>query len=187
MRSEVIVNEEFIQSKIHLIRGQKVMLDSELAKLYGVPTFRLNEAVKRNLSRFPGDFMYLLIIKEVRILISQSAISSWGGRRKLPYVFTEQGVAMLSTVLNSERAVRVNIAIMRTFVKLRQIFAAHKELSKKLEQLEHKIERHDEEIHSIFEAIRGLMAEPEKPKRRIGFHPLPVVPHESNGAVRTRH
>ena len=146
------------------------MLDRDLAELYKVPTGRLNEQVKRNIRRFPGDFMFQLTRKEFKILKSQFAISSWGGTRKLPYVFTEQGVAMLSSVLHSERAVHVNIAIMRAFVKLRQILSAHKELAHKLRQLEKKIEKHDVEIHAIFEAIRQLMTPPEKPKRRIGFH-----------------
>ena len=164
------LSEELIQVKIYLIRGRKVMLDSALAELYEVPTKVLVQAVKRNPDRFPDDFMYQLTRQEVTVLRSQFVTSSWGGRRHLPYAFTEQGVAMLSSVLNSERAIQVNIAIMRTFVKLRQMLSAHKELSKKLEQLEHRIEHHDEEIHSIFEAIRRLMAEPEKPSRRIGFH-----------------
>jgi len=166
-----LISVEKIESKILFIRGEKVMMDRDLAGLYQVPTRRLNEQVKRNIRRFPGDFMFQLTRKEFKILKSQFAISSWGGTRKLPYAFTEQGVAMLSSVLHSERAVQVNIAIMRAFVKLRQILSTHKELAHKLEQLERKIEKHDEEIRVIFEAIRQLMTPPEKPKRRIGFHP----------------
>ena len=147
------------------------MLDRDLAKLYKVPTGRLNEQVKRNIRRFPEDFMFRLTKEEFKNLKSQFAISSWGGIRKLPYTFTEQGVAMLSSVLHSERAIQVNIIIMRVFVKLKQILSTHKELNYKLEQLERKIEKHDEEIRAIFEAIRQLISVPEKPKRRIGFHP----------------
>ena len=167
-----LVRQEVIEQKIFLIRGHKVMLDKDLAKLYGVPTSRLNEQVKRNIKRFPADFMFQLNGKEYENLISQFAISSWGGRRRFPYVFTEQGVAMLSSVLNSERAIQVNIAIMRVFVKLKQILSTHKELAYKLRELEHKIEKHDAEIQAIFEAIRQLMEPPpEKPKPKIGFHP----------------
>jgi hypothetical protein len=153
-----------------MIRGHKVMMDRDLAELYGVPVKRLNEQVKRNIKRFPGDFMFPLTRQEVTILKSQFATSRWGGVRKLPYVFTEQGVAMLSTVLNSERAIQVNIAIMRTFVKLKQILSMNKELAYKLSELERKIEKHDEHIQAIFEAIRQLMAPPPvKPKPQIGF------------------
>ena len=164
------VAQELIEQKIYLIRGQKVMLDRDLARLYEVSTGRLNEQVKRNKKRFPEDFAFLLTRQEVMILKSQIATSRWGGRRKLPYAFTEQGVAMLSGVLNSERAILVNIAIMRAFVKLRQILSANKELAQKLRELEQRIEKHDTEIHAIFEAIRQLMAPLEKPKRSIGFH-----------------
>jgi len=167
-----LIPQEIVEQKIFMIRGHKVMLDKELAKLYGVPVKRLNEQVKRNLKRFPRDFMFLLTRQEVMNLKSQIATSRWGGVRKLPYAFTEQGVAMLSTVLNSERAIQVNIAIMRAFVKLRQILATNKDLAYKLKELESKIERHDEDIQAIFEAIRQLMAPlPVKPKPQIGFRP----------------
>lgn len=165
-----LITHEMIAERIFLIRRHKVMLDGDLAKLYKVPTGRLNEQVKRNIKRFPEDFMFQLTKKEFKNLKSQFAISSWGGIRKLPYAFTEQGVAMLSSVLHSERAIQVNIAIMRVFVKLKQILSTHKALAYKLERLERKIEKHDEEICAIFEAIRQLMAVPEKSKRRIGFH-----------------
>jgi len=146
------------------------MLDRDLAELYGVRTMVLNQAVKRNISRFPQDFMFQLSKEELENWISQIVISSWGGTRKLPYAFTEQGVAMLSSVLNSERAVQVNIAIMRAFVKLRQILSMNKELAHKLAELERKIEKHDVDIQAIFEAIRQLMAPPPvKPKPLIGF------------------
>jgi phage regulator Rha-like protein len=168
------VPEETIERKIFMIRGHKVMLDRDLAELYGVRTMVLNQAVKRNISRFPKDFMFQLSNEELKNLISQIVISSWGGTRKLPYAFTEQGVAMLSSVLNSERAIQVNIAIMRAFVKLKQILSMNKELAHKLAELERKIEKHDIEIHAIFEAIRKLMAPaPIKPKPQIGFKPDP--------------
>ena len=166
-----LITHDFIEQKIFLIRKHKVILDKDLAKLYKVPTGRLNEQVRRNIKRFPEDFMFQLTKNEFENLKSQFATSSWGGLRKLPYVFTEQGVAILSSVLHSARAIQVNIAIMRVFVKLRQFIFAHKELAHKLEQLERKIENHDTEIHTIFEAIRQLMIVPEKPKRRIGFRP----------------
>ena len=147
------------------------MLDKDLAELYEVSTKRLNEQVRRNISRFPADFMFQLTKDESSSLRSQFVTLKRGGHRKyLPYVFTEQGVAMLSSVINSERAIQVNIAIMRAFVKLRQILSTNKELAGKLKELEHKVEKHDTEIHAIFEAIRQLMAPPDKPKRRIGFH-----------------
>ena len=158
-----------IEETILLIRGQKVILDAELAKLYGVPTKVLIQAVKRNIRRFPSDFMFHLKKQEVAILRSQFVTSSWGGRRYLPRAFTEQGVAMLSSVLNSERAIQVNIEIMRAFIRLRQILGSHKELARKLEQLERKVSSHDVHIQSLFEAIRQLMTPPESPRRRIGF------------------
>lgn len=162
---------ERIEKTILLVRGQKVMLDSDLAKLYGVTTKRLNEQVRRNASRFPSDFMFRLDEKEASALRSQIATSkkARGGRRYLPYVFTEQGVAMLSSVLNSERAIEVNIAIMRVFVRLREMMATHKESAIKLGELEERIQEHDEQIVAIFEAIRQLMTSPEPPRRKIGF------------------
>jgi len=165
-----IIPVEIIEKKIYLIRGHKVMLSTDLAKLYGVEVRVLVQAVKRNIERFPEDFMFQLSREEYDNLKSQIVTSSWGGaRRSRPYAFTEQGVAMLSSVLKSERAIQVNIAIMRAFVKLREILSTHKELAYKLAELERKIERHDEEIKAIFDAIRQLMTPPEKPKRRIGF------------------
>jgi len=159
---------EIIEKKIYLIRGHKVMLDRDLAELYQVPTRRLNEQVKRNLTRFPADFMFQLSDEEAENLRSQFATSSTshGGRRYLPYVFTEQGVAMLSSVLNSERAVQVNIAMMRTFVKLRQMLASNAELARKLAAIEKK---YDSQFRMVFDAIRELMRPPEPKKRKIGF------------------
>ena len=166
-----LVLPEAISQKIYLIRGHKVMIDKELANLYSVPIKRLNEQVKRNKKRFPEDFMFQLTENETVSLRSQIATLKRGKHRKyLPYAFTEQGVSMLSSVLNSERAIQVNIAIMRAFVKLRQILSANKKLAHKLKELERKTEKHDTEIQAIFEAIRQLMKPPEQLKRRIGFH-----------------
>jgi aromatic ring-opening dioxygenase LigB subunit len=165
-----LIPQETIENKIFLIRGHKVMLSMHLAVLYEVEARALIQAVKRNVDRFPPDFMFQLSAREFENLKSQFVISSWGGaRRARPYAFTEQGVAMLSGILNSERAIHVNIAIMRAFVKLRQIISTNKELADKLNELERKIERHDTEIRSIFVAIRQLMSQPEKKKEKIGF------------------
>jgi hypothetical protein len=149
------------------VRGQKVMLSTDLAELYEVVPKVLMQAVKRNHERFPKDFMFQLTRAEVANLKSQIVTSSWGGaRRATPYAFTEQGVAMLSSVLRSPRAVQVNIAIMRAFVKLREIIASHRDLARKLEEME---SRYDAQFRAVFDAIRGLMKPPEKPRRRIGF------------------
>ena len=163
-----LIPTERIEQAIFLIRGQKVMLDVDLAKLYGVTTFNLNKAVKRNLDRFPDDFMFQLNYQEVRNLIFQIGISSWGGTRKLPRAFTEQGVAMLSSVLKSKRAVQVNIEIMRAFVKLREMIASNKDLAKRLDELEGK---YDARFKVVFDAIRELMTPIEPPPKphRIGF------------------
>lgn len=165
-----MVPVELIAQKIFLIRGHKVMLDKDLAKLYGVSTGRLNEQVRRNIKRFPEDFMFRLTEEEANSLISQIAISNRGGSRHLPYAFTEQGVAMLSSVLHSDRAITVNIQIMRTFVKLKELLLTNVEFSRRLEALERKFGEHDEKIALIFEAIKKLLEPPpEKPKRQIGF------------------
>jgi hypothetical protein len=147
------------------------MLDADLAELYGVTTKRLNEQVRRNISRFPADFIFQLDGQAASALRSQIATSKEGrgGRRYLPYVFTEQGVAMLSSILHSERAIQVNIAIMRVFVRLREMMATHKELAFKLVELEERLEGHDEQIQNIFDAIQQLMAPPEPPRKKIGF------------------
>lgn len=165
---------EHIRQQILLFRGHRVLLDSDLTQLYGVAIKRLNEQVRRNKTRFPADFMFRLTPWEAESLRSQFATLETGRgkhRKYLPYVFTEQGVAMLSSVLNSERAIQVNIAIMRAFVKLRGMLATHRALARKLTQLEQKTGKHDQHIHAIFEAIRHLMALPAAPRRRIGFHP----------------
>jgi hypothetical protein len=165
-----------IGSRILLVRGHKIMLDADLAGLYAVATRALVQAVKRNHKRFPPDFMFKLTEQEVAILKSQTVTSSstgvaqWGGRRKPVHAFTEQGVAMLSSVLRSPRAIAANIAIMRAFVRLREMVAAHAELAKKLDQLERRVSGHVQAITSIVRAIRELAAPPDpKPKRRIGF------------------
>jgi hypothetical protein len=158
---------EVIERKILLIRGQKVMLSTHLAELYGVETRVLNQAVKRNINRFPEDFMFQLNNSEAEHLVSQNVIPHkkyLGG--SLPYAFTEQGVAMLSSVLNSERAVQVDIAIMRAFVKLREMIASNKELAKRLDELEKK---YDAQFKVVFDAILEMMTPPEPKRRRIGF------------------
>ena len=164
-----MVSIESIEQRIYLIRGQKVMIDIDLAGLYGVTTSVLNQAVKRNLVRFPDDFMFQLSEAELENLRSQSVISSWGGRRYLPYAFTEHGVAMLSSILNSDRAILVNVAIMRTFVKLREIMSTHKDLANQILALENKYAKHDQQFQIVFDAIRKLIQQPVSPKRRIGF------------------
>jgi ribosomal protein L34E len=161
---KLTVAQEVIEQKIYLIRGQKVMLSTDLAKMYGVESKYLTRQVRRNIDRFPADFMFKLSKDEY--LKCQIGASSWGGiRRARPYAFTEHGILMLSSVLRSKRATQVNIQIMRAFVKIRQILLANKELALKLEQLESKIEKHDIEIQAIFEAIRQLV------KRQLLFLP----------------
>jgi len=161
------IPQEVVENKIYMIRGHKVMLDKDLALLYGVGTKVLNQAVKRNIKRFPGDFMFCLSREEI---LRMSQIVTSLKYHKQVTVFTEQGVAMLSGVINSDRAIQVNIIIMRAFVKIREILSTHKELAHKLAELEQKIEKHDTEIQAIFDAIRQLMEPPpEKPKRIIGF------------------
>jgi hypothetical protein len=160
----------YIEQRIYLIRSQKVMLDFHLAQLYGVPTGQLKRAVRRNLARFPEDFLFILTNQEYDSLRCHIGALKRGEHSKYPpYAFTEQGVAMLSTVLRSERAISVNIAIMRTFVKLREYMGAHSELARKLGELERRVEKHDASIVAIFDAIRRLMQPSEKPKRPIGF------------------
>jgi hypothetical protein len=165
-RMKAIVPIEVIERKIYLIRGQKVMLDSDLAELYGVETKALKRAVKRNIDRFPDDFMFTLTEEEFKNLRCQIDTSSWGGSRYLPYVFTENGIAMLSGVLQSKRAIAVNIQIMRTFTKLRELLLTHKDLKQRLYELEKK---YDLQFKVVFDAIRELMVYPETKKRKIGF------------------
>jgi len=168
--SKLIIPQEIIESKIFFIRGYKVMLDRDLARLYGVETKYLIRQVKRNPLRFPEDFMFQLTSEE--FLRCQNVTSSWGGRRYLPYAFTEQGIAMLSSVLNSERAIQVNIAIMRAFVKLRELMITHKDLARKIEELEQKFRKHDENFVIVFKAIKKILQashERQKRKASIGF------------------
>lgn len=164
-----IVHVEVIEQKIFLVRGQKVMLSTHLAELYEVETRTLMQSIKRNQDRFPEDFMFPLTREEIK-RISQIVISLKFS--KSVYAFTEQGIAMLSSVLHSKHAIHINIAIMRAFVKLRQILATHKELADRLTELERRMDKKDHEILALFETIRRLMAPPsEKPKEKIGFHP----------------
>jgi hypothetical protein len=170
MSKEIIPIERVVQS-IRRIRGQKVLFDFDLAALYGVQTKNLNKAVKRNVERFPADFMFQVTSEELCSLRFQIGTSKGrGGLRYRPYAFTEQGIAMMSSVLNSERAIKVNIAIMRAFVKLRQMLDVNRELARKFSELEWRVDKHDEDIAAILEAIRQLMAPPEKSRPEIGFH-----------------
>ena len=164
-----MVSNELVISKIYLIRNQKVMFDDDLAQLYQVETRRLNEQVKRNIERFPEDFMFQLTVKEYENLMSHFATSSWGGRRKMPFAFTEHGVLMLSSVLSSKRAVQVNIQIMRIYAKLRGIVIDQKDILIKLEQMERTVDKHDQDIKVVFAYLRELLNPKSEPERRIGF------------------
>jgi hypothetical protein len=166
MASHGGVVTERIEKRIYFLRKQRVMLSMDLAVLYGVQVRVLVQAVKRNLERFPSDFVFQLNLQEARNLKSQIVISSWGGKRFPPYAFTEQGVAMLSSVLRSKRAVQVNIEIMRAFVRLREMIVSNKELAKRLDELEQK---YDSQFKVVFDAIRQLMIPAAPPRRRIGF------------------
>jgi len=164
--TQSIIPVDRIQQCIYLIRGYKVILDNDLADLYNVKTKVLLQAVKRNIERFPADFMFQLSVAEFENLRSQFVTSSWGGRRYRPYAFTEQGVAMLSSVLRSKRAIEVNIAIMRTFVKLREILANNELLRRKIESLERK---YDEQFQHVFNVLAQMVMRDSKPKTRIGY------------------
>jgi phage regulator Rha-like protein len=166
------ISEETIVEKIFIIRGQKVMLDKDLAEMYGVETASLNRAVKRNFTRFPDDFMFQLSKEEFQNLIYQIGTSSWGGTRKLPYVFTEQGVAMLSSVLNSETAIQVNIQIIRLFTKMKQLILDNKDLWMKIEKIEQHLLKNDDEIQTIFAYLKKLLIPENKPRNPIGFKPV---------------
>ncbi len=162
-----LVPVEIIVNKILVIRGQKVMIDRDLSKLYQVDTSQLTRQVRRNLERFPKDFMFQLTKEELRNLMCQNGISSWGGTRKLPYAFTEQGIAMLSGVLNSKRAIFVNIQIMRTFTQMRRMMLSYKDLKAKMEKMESK---YDKQFHIVFQALKQMLEpKPLPPKRKIGF------------------
>jgi hypothetical protein len=168
----ILLTPDEIQRMVRIVRGQRVMLDFDLARLYGVPTSRLNEQVARNRERFPEDFAHQLTQQEVASLISQTATSKGGrgGRRKAPWAFSEHGVAMLSSVLRSPTAVRVNIEIMRTFVRLRRLMATPGELVEQLTRLAETVQLHDKEIKAIAQVLNRMMARPVEPTRRIGFH-----------------
>jgi len=169
MNKHISLPDEIIVNKIYIIRGQKVMLDRDLSELYGVETKRLKEAVRRNIERFPEDFMFELREGELENLRSQFASSSWGGSRYLPMAFTEQGVAMLSSVLNSTQAIEGNIRIIRIFTKMREVLSTHKDILLKLEQLERKVNKHDDDIQLIFKALKQLFNPPTPPRRKIGY------------------
>jgi hypothetical protein len=169
---QILIMEQKILNRIYVVRGQKVMLDEALAEMYKVETRRLNEQVKRNINRFPKDFMFTLTEKEYENLKSQNATSSWGGRRKLPSAFTEQGVAMLSSVLNSDVAIEVNIRIIRVFTKLKEYALTHKEILVQLGKLEKEVKGNSKDIENIFMVLKELLEKqstPAPPRKRIGF------------------
>jgi hypothetical protein len=168
---QLFVAEQKILNRIYVIRGQKIMIDEDLAEMYKVETRHLNQQVKRNLKRFPKDFMFTLTPKEYENLMSQSVISSWGGRRKLPNAFTEQGVAMLSSVLNSDVAIEVNIRIIRVFTKLREYALTHKEILIQLAKLEKEVKGNSKDIENIFTVMKELIERHRNPvpRNRIGF------------------
>ena len=170
--NKALIPVERIERLIYLIRGQKVMLAADLAALYGVATWRLNEQVKRNQHRFPPDFVFQLTSEEADSLTSQNARSKTGrgGRRHIPYAFTEHGAIMAAMVLNSPRAVEMSVQVVRAFVRLREMLTSNRELAQKLAELERKLEGHDAAIRNLFEAIRQLLNSPEPPRKQIGFH-----------------
>ena len=182
MNNPITITDDKVINKIYLVRGKRIMLDSDLAELYGVETRILNQAVKRNIDRFPEDFMFQMTRNEYENLMSQIVISSldgkadWGGRRKLPLAFTEQGVAMLSSVLKSQTAVHVNIQIVRVFTRMREMLLSNKDILLKLEKIEKKLlkqdaahQKHEEEIQSVFEVLKELIKPPQEPRKKIGF------------------
>lgn len=166
-----VIPDEAVINKIYYIRGQKVMLDSDLAELYGIATFRLNEQVKRNIARFPEDFMFQLTSDEWESLTSQIAISKKGrgGRRTIPYVFTEHGVLMLSSVLNSEQAIQVNIQIMRIYTKIREMLAAHQDVFIRMEQVEKQMIKHDQKIELLFDYLSKFIEKEDQPREKVGY------------------
>jgi hypothetical protein len=176
LTKQIILSEEAVISKIYLIRGQKVMLDADLAELYEVETKQLKRAVKRNIERFPDDFMFELTDKELKNLRSQIGTSSWGGVRYTPLAFTEQGVSMLSSVLNSKTAIKVNIQIIRIFTKMREMLITHKELILEIEQIKHQLTDHDNNFLMIFEYLKRFEESKQQKleqtnRKRIGFKP----------------
>ena len=171
IENSLVVPDEIIMNRIYFIRDQKVMIDSDLAELYGVETKRLNEQVKRNIGRFPADFMFQLTDDEFRNLKSQIATSSWGGRRKPPYAFTEHGVLMLSSVLNSDSAIKVNIQIMRIFTKVREMLTDNLSVKLEIEEIKKKLTNQDKNIELVFKYLDELIEKQEnpQPRKRIGF------------------
>lgn len=169
MSKEISIPDEVLMNKIFVIEGIKVMLDSDLAELYQVETKVLNQAVKRNSERFPDDFMFQLTKEQWENLKSQNVTSSWGGRRTLPYVFTEQGVAMLSSVLNSQVAIKVNIQIIRVFTKMREMLLTHKDLLLEMEEIRKKVSGQDEKIELVFNYLKQFIKEQETPRKQIGY------------------
>jgi len=167
--SSAALSPQALAGRILVIRGQRVLLDSDLAQLYGVETRVFNQSVKRNLKRFPADFMFQLSEHEFQNLISQSVTSSWGGRRKLPSAFTEHGAIMAASVLNSDRAVEMSVYVVRAFVQLRELLTSHKALADKLAELERRVTHHDNSLAEVIDAIRALMAQPQPTSRPIGF------------------
>ncbi len=163
------ITDDEIVERIYVVRGIKGMLGRDLAGMYGVETRVLNQAVTRNLSRFPGDFMFQITIDEFKNLISQNVTSSWGGTRKMPFAFTEQGVAMLSCVLRSERAIQVNIQIIRVYTRMRQLLLDNKALWTKLEGIEKALTKKDEEVETIFKVLKKLLGQPNATREPIGF------------------
>ena len=166
---DIMIPDEVVMDKIYLIRGKKVMIDRDLAKLYNVETKVLKQAVRRNSDRFPEDFMFMLSNEEFAILRSQIVTSSWGGSRYVPMAFTEQGVAMISSVLNSKQAIQVNILVIRVFSKMRELIVSHKDLLLKMEQLENKVKDHDGKIALIIGYLKRFIDVQEKPRKQLGF------------------
>ncbi|MFZ9847078.1 MAG: ORF6N domain-containing protein [Flavobacteriales bacterium] len=164
-----VLTDELLMNKIYFIRGQKVMLDKDLAELYAVETKQLKRQVNRNIDRFPSDFMFELTPEEFENLRSQIGTSSWGGSRYLPLAFTEQGVAMLSSVLNSKQAIHVNIQIIRIFTRMREMLLTHKDILLKLEQIEKQVSIHSKEIQQIFAVLKQLIQKPIEPRKKIGY------------------
>ncbi|MBU0588529.1 MAG: ORF6N domain-containing protein [Gammaproteobacteria bacterium] len=167
--SSAALSPQALAERILVIRGQRVLLDADLAQLYEVETRVFNQAVKRNLKRFPADFMFQLDEEEFNNLISQTVTSSWGGRRKLPLAFTEHGAIMAASVLNSDRAVEMSVYVVRAFVQLRELLSSHKALADKLSELERRVTHHDNSLAEVINAIRALMVQPKPANRPIGF------------------
>ena len=167
----MLIPEETVSQKIFIIRGHKVMLDRDLAELYEAETKAFNRAVKRNSSRFPADFMFELTKEEFEILRCQFGTSRWGGSRYLPNVFTEHGITMLASVLNSDRAVQMSIFIVRAFIKMREMLATHKDLAHKIDEIEKIQKDQGNRLASVYSVVKQLLNEPEKPRKQIGFRP----------------